>query len=410
PLIYFQTTGTQTIRIQTREDGLSIDQIVLSPQSYLNSSPGSLKNDTRILPSTIGGQPPPPPSNQSPHVTISATPTSGTAPLTVNFTSNASDPDGFIASYHWTFGNGNTSTHPAASNTYQSAGTYTARLTVTDNAGATASASVTITVNGSSPSPGSSQIKVLSWNVAFGRGTDNVVNFDRTATWIANTGADLVGLCEMPPANIPSLVTMLTQKTGRTWYWHFVAKYSGCPEGNLILSRYPITSASHRYLSYQRSVARVTVSIGGKNVNFFATHLDPDSSSVRTVQINELKSFAAGFAEPRIIVGDFNAGPDWPEIIHMSSSYYDGWMEAMFDGTATAYPDNPVGMHTRTRRGRLDYVFYSRDAWNLSVKGAQIPDSRDLSNPNVAIRLGTLDDKGVRPSDHNLMILTLEIR
>jgi len=49
PVIYFATTGTQTIRIQNREDGLSIDQIVLSPSTYLNASPGALKNDTVIL-------------------------------------------------------------------------------------------------------------------------------------------------------------------------------------------------------------------------------------------------------------------------------------------------------------------------------------------------------------------------
>ncbi|HEX8184541.1 MAG TPA: hypothetical protein VF747_07310, partial [Blastocatellia bacterium] len=50
PLIYFQTTGAQTIRVQVREDGLSIDQIVLSPATYLNASPGALKNDIVILP------------------------------------------------------------------------------------------------------------------------------------------------------------------------------------------------------------------------------------------------------------------------------------------------------------------------------------------------------------------------
>jgi hypothetical protein len=52
PVVYFATTGTQRIRIQQREDGISIDQIVLSPSTYLNSSPGALKNDTRILPRT----------------------------------------------------------------------------------------------------------------------------------------------------------------------------------------------------------------------------------------------------------------------------------------------------------------------------------------------------------------------
>jgi hypothetical protein len=52
PLVYFATTGTQRIRIQQREDGISIDQIVLSPSTYLNSSPGALKNDTKILSKT----------------------------------------------------------------------------------------------------------------------------------------------------------------------------------------------------------------------------------------------------------------------------------------------------------------------------------------------------------------------
>jgi len=55
--IYF-TGGPQTIRIQQREDGISIDQIVLSPVKYLNISPGLLKNDNTIL---LPPPPPPPP-------------------------------------------------------------------------------------------------------------------------------------------------------------------------------------------------------------------------------------------------------------------------------------------------------------------------------------------------------------
>ncbi|HEV3484961.1 MAG TPA: hypothetical protein VG106_06115, partial [Vicinamibacterales bacterium] len=50
PLVRFETTGVHTIRVQTREDGFRIDQIVLSPATYLNSAPGALKNDTTILP------------------------------------------------------------------------------------------------------------------------------------------------------------------------------------------------------------------------------------------------------------------------------------------------------------------------------------------------------------------------
>jgi hypothetical protein len=50
PEVYFATTGPQTIRIQTREDGLSIDQIVLSPSTWRTTRPGSAKNDTTIVP------------------------------------------------------------------------------------------------------------------------------------------------------------------------------------------------------------------------------------------------------------------------------------------------------------------------------------------------------------------------
>ena len=49
PLIYFATTGTQTIRVQVREDGYQFDQIVLSSKQYLTSAPGALKNDTTVL-------------------------------------------------------------------------------------------------------------------------------------------------------------------------------------------------------------------------------------------------------------------------------------------------------------------------------------------------------------------------
>jgi phosphatidylserine/phosphatidylglycerophosphate/cardiolipin synthase-like enzyme len=51
--VYFSRSGTQTIRVQVREDGVAIDQIVLSAARYLNTSPGALKNDTRIITSTV---------------------------------------------------------------------------------------------------------------------------------------------------------------------------------------------------------------------------------------------------------------------------------------------------------------------------------------------------------------------
>jgi endonuclease/exonuclease/phosphatase family metal-dependent hydrolase len=415
PLIYFQSSGTQTIRVQTREDGLSIDQIVLSSVTYLSSSPGALRNDTVILPSTIGGgssPPPPPPSNQPPQVSASATPTSGNAPLTVSFNSTASDPDGSIASYSWVFGNGQTSSQADPSVTYQSAGTYTARVTVTDDDGATASASVVITVT--SATSGGVRLKVMSWNIAKSKGTDGNYNLDRTATWIANLNPDLVALCEVmrdsSGDDAQQLASLLGQKTGRTWYWFWIGKYSSSKEGNLILSKHQILDTDSKYLSYQRSVAQVKISVNGRTVNFFATHLDPDYSSRRQTQINEIQSFLSGFSESRIIAGDFNSQATTTEMLDLRTDFADAWLKAVFDQTATAYPDNTVGSGTRTRRSRIDMILYSKYTSNLSLVSAQVPDSRDLNNPNVTVLLGTRDDRGVRPSDHNIVLATFDVR
>ena len=49
PLVYFATTGEHRVRVQMREDGLSLDQIVLSRSAFLSSAPGATKNDGTIL-------------------------------------------------------------------------------------------------------------------------------------------------------------------------------------------------------------------------------------------------------------------------------------------------------------------------------------------------------------------------
>jgi phosphatidylserine/phosphatidylglycerophosphate/cardiolipin synthase-like enzyme len=54
PLISFATGGPQTIRIQVREDGFSIDQIVLSPDTFVTMAPGTQKLDALILPKQGG--------------------------------------------------------------------------------------------------------------------------------------------------------------------------------------------------------------------------------------------------------------------------------------------------------------------------------------------------------------------
>ena len=87
PLIRFQNSGTHTIRIQVREDGLSIDQIVLSSQAFLNSAPGPLKNDATILQkSSTGGGAPINPAPTVSSVSPSSGPTAGGTSITITGT------------------------------------------------------------------------------------------------------------------------------------------------------------------------------------------------------------------------------------------------------------------------------------------------------------------------------------
>ncbi len=85
--------------------------------------------------------------NQLPTAVLKAYPTSGNAPLSVSFDgADSFDSDGTIASHSWAFGDGGTGAGATVSRIYNTAGTYTVELTVTDNAGGKDTEAAVVTV------------------------------------------------------------------------------------------------------------------------------------------------------------------------------------------------------------------------------------------------------------------------
>jgi endonuclease/exonuclease/phosphatase family metal-dependent hydrolase len=124
-----------------------------------------------------------------------------------------------------------------------------------------------------------------------------------------------------------------------------------------------------------------------------STHLDPYDEANRIIQVNQLVPYTAGFAEDRIVLGDFNALPYSTEIGTFTKAYYDGWAEAVKLGIQQSAPDNPNGY---TRNGRIDYVFYSRGEQHLTLQHVQVVDTRDAN--------------GIMPSDHRPLLATFAVK
>jgi PKD repeat protein len=84
-------------------------------------------------------------SNQAPIVAAAASVTNGPLPLTVDFSSSgSSDPEGTALTYLWDFGDNVTSTQANPTHIYTQAGTFTARLTVSDSVNNATSTPLTI--------------------------------------------------------------------------------------------------------------------------------------------------------------------------------------------------------------------------------------------------------------------------
>jgi endonuclease/exonuclease/phosphatase family metal-dependent hydrolase len=224
-----------------------------------------------------------------------------------------------------------------------------------------------------------STLSVLTYNIHHAAGVDGVVNLERIAGVISQSGADVVGLQEVDVhwdarSNWEDQAAWLANRLGMEY--RFAANLdlppvnSGEPRrqyGTAILSRYPIKDFSNTLLplyagSEQRGLAVATLDVGGRDVRFANTHLSKLTSAERVEQAQKIVQLLSGSDTPTLLVGDLNGVPTSPEIKTLTAVWADTWAEVGFGLGFT----NPSLLPT----SRIDFVLHSSA---LTAKTAKVP-------------------------------------
>jgi glucose/arabinose dehydrogenase len=189
-------------------------------------------------------------ANEAPNAVAEADPASGSVPLAVDFdATNSSDPDGDPLTYAWDFdedGDGlfNDATGATPSNTYESPGTYVARVRVSDGHGGTDIDTVTIDAGNNAPTATITQPSAtLRWSV------DEEITFAGTAT-DPDEGT-------LPPSAMTWNLIMVHCAT--TCHEHPIATFSGVSGGTF-------DGPDHEYPSHLLLRLTVEDSDGGSDV------------------------------------------------------------------------------------------------------------------------------------------------
>ena len=166
-------------------------------------------------------------SNHPPTPVLSATPSTGPAPLTVSFDgSGSTDSDGTVTSWAWSFGDGAFGTGALTTHLYSTAGTYTASLTVTDNGGASSTTTSSIVVNGPPPAAPTSLTAIALTKTSIGLKWTNGTTAQTEVRIERCTGSGCTNFAQV--AAVAGTATAFTDKSlaARTTYRYRVRAHN----------------------------------------------------------------------------------------------------------------------------------------------------------------------------------------
>lgn len=204
-------------------------------------------------------------------------------------------------------------------------------------------------------------LRVLTYNIHHGEGTDGKLDLARIARVIADHKPDLVALQEVDrktrrTGNIDQPAE-LAKLTGMHAGFGKGIDYDGGEYGNAVLSRFPILSTNVHPLPVKEGEERrcalvVTVRPrqDGPEVTFVATHLNhrDEAERVREVQAIHRALEPLNDGRPVILAGDLNARPQTPPILLFAHNWTDAAAGAPAQSSFTFPATKPVR--------RIDYI------------------------------------------------------
>lgn len=237
----------------------------------------------------------------------------------------------------------------------------------------------------SSPSAGR-PLRVVTFNIAHGRGRGGVVDLRRTADTLASLDADVVCLQEVDRhfserSAWADQAAVLADTLGMTAVYGVALRRTatepGRPAreyGNAILTRLPVRG--HRVLRLPgrpRSEPRgMVVAELSDSLSVACLHLQHNSAPARAAQL----AVALDVLPPDgrlVLAGDFNATPDAPELRAVRERFADSWA-ICGRGRGASFP-------SRFPLRRLDYVFVS--ARLTAQRAAVVPTTASDHRPLV---------------------------
>lgn len=222
-----------------------------------------------------------------------------------------------------------------------------------------------LTAGSSCRRAGPRDIRVLSYNIHHGEGTDGEFDLERLAAVIRRLHPDLVALQEVDSCTGRSSgvdqAALLGTLTGMHAVFGKAMDYDGGGYGEAVLSRSAFAQITPHILPAApdhepRCALAVRVRIAGQPLLFIGTHLDHthgDEDRVR--QAHTINRIFADERLPMILAGDMNDVPGGPSNL----VYMEMWKDAAAADPSPTFPSSGP-------ERRIDYVFYyPENAWKV---------------------------------------------